>query len=222
VTSVFIVAASPVVRAGLETLVVADERFTVTGSAEDVSALAEISPPDVVLIELSDASAAGPSELRALQEGEGESGAPALVVLAAELEGEWIADALNSGGRAVLPRNSAGGEILAAIEAAAVGLVVVHRNALDALHEATTSAAVPATPSSPGEESAFGTEHLTPREAEVLGMLAEGLGNKEIAWRLKISEHTVKFHVSSIFAKLGTASRTEAVTQGVRRGLIML
>ena len=63
---------------------------------------------------------------------------------------------------------------------------------------------------------------LTPREIEVLGMLAEGLGNKEIAWRLQISEHTVKFHVASILSKLDASSRTEAVTVGFRQGLIML
>jgi DNA-binding NarL/FixJ family response regulator len=53
-------------------------------------------------------------------------------------------------------------------------------------------------------------------------MMAEGSGNKQIAFRLGISEHTVKFHVASIFAKLGASSRTEAVTLGVRRGLVML
>jgi two-component system, NarL family, response regulator YdfI len=63
---------------------------------------------------------------------------------------------------------------------------------------------------------------LTPREVEVLHMLAEGLGNKTIARRLGISEHTVKFHVGSIFAKLNASSRTEAVTLGVRQGLVML
>jgi DNA-binding CsgD family transcriptional regulator len=63
---------------------------------------------------------------------------------------------------------------------------------------------------------------LTPREIEVLGMLAEGLGNKSVARRLSISEHTVKFHVSSIFTKLNAKSRTEAVTLGARLGLIML
>ena len=63
---------------------------------------------------------------------------------------------------------------------------------------------------------------LTPREVEVLGELARGVPNKTIAGRLAISEHTVKFHIASIFAKLGVASRTEAVTQGVRLGLIML
>jgi NarL family two-component system response regulator YdfI len=65
-------------------------------------------------------------------------------------------------------------------------------------------------------------EHLTPRELEVLDVLAEGLSNRAIAARLQISEHTVKFHISSIFAKLGAENRTDAVLRGVRRGLITL
>ena len=63
---------------------------------------------------------------------------------------------------------------------------------------------------------------LTPREIEVLRMIAEGLGNKEIASKLKISDHTVKFHISSIFAKLGASNRAEAVTLGIRLGVIMV
>jgi DNA-binding NarL/FixJ family response regulator len=63
---------------------------------------------------------------------------------------------------------------------------------------------------------------LTPREAEVLQSLADGLGNKEIAAKLNISEHTIKFHIRSILGKLGAASRTEAVTRGLRSGLIEL
>jgi DNA-binding CsgD family transcriptional regulator len=66
------------------------------------------------------------------------------------------------------------------------------------------------------------TGPLTPRELEVLRMLAEGAANKTIAWKLEISEHTAKFHVASILAKLNAGTRTEAVTQGVRRGLILL
>jgi DNA-binding CsgD family transcriptional regulator len=66
------------------------------------------------------------------------------------------------------------------------------------------------------------TESLTPRESEVLTLLSEGLPNKQIALRLQISEHTVKFHIASIFAKLGAASRTEAVSIGARQGLITL
>lgn len=64
------------------------------------------------------------------------------------------------------------------------------------------------------------TEHLTARETVVLRLMAFGYGNKEIAFRLDISEHTVKFHVSSVLAKLGAASRTEAVTIGIMRGLV--
>jgi DNA-binding NarL/FixJ family response regulator len=66
------------------------------------------------------------------------------------------------------------------------------------------------------------SEPLTPRESEVLQMLASGLANKEIASRLMISEDTVKFHVASILGKLGAGTRTEAVSLGIRRGLVLL
>ena len=64
------------------------------------------------------------------------------------------------------------------------------------------------------------SEEITSRETDVLRMLAEGLVNKDIAARLGISEHTVKFHISSILDKLGASTRTAAVTLGIRRGLI--
>jgi DNA-binding NarL/FixJ family response regulator len=63
-------------------------------------------------------------------------------------------------------------------------------------------------------------EELTARESEVLRLVSMGLGNKEVAGRLAISEHTVKFHISSILGKLHAGSRTEAVSLGIRRGLI--
>jgi DNA-binding NarL/FixJ family response regulator len=66
------------------------------------------------------------------------------------------------------------------------------------------------------------SEHLTAREIDVLRLMALGLGNKEIATRLLISDHTAKFHVSSILAKLGATSRTEAVTVGIMRGLVAI
>jgi DNA-binding NarL/FixJ family response regulator len=71
-----------------------------------------------------------------------------------------------------------------------------------------------------GEESL--SENLTAREKEVLEKMAEGLANKQIALALSISEHTVKFHLSSLYAKLGVASRTEAVKRGIELGLISL
>jgi DNA-binding NarL/FixJ family response regulator len=65
-------------------------------------------------------------------------------------------------------------------------------------------------------------EPLTPRETEILQFLAQGLTNKQIAWKLSISEHTVKFHISSIYGKLGAANRTEAVRLGARSGIIVI
>ena len=65
-------------------------------------------------------------------------------------------------------------------------------------------------------------ERLTPRETEILEQLAQGLANKQIALELGISEHTVKFHVSSIYAKLGVTNRMEAVRTGLQLGLITL
>ena len=121
-----------------------------------------------------------------------------------------VREALRAGARAVLPRESGREEIVAAIQAAAGGLVVLAPEEVEALLAPAARSAAPA------------VEELTPREIEVLRMLADGDGNKEIAARLGISEHTVKFHVASILGKLGAGSRTEAVTLGIRRGLILL
>jgi NarL family two-component system response regulator YdfI len=139
---------------------------------------------------------------------------PAFVVLTDDVPGTWAADALRSGLQAILPRQAHVGEIVAAINAAVVGLVAVHRDALESL--------VPMLSVPPRGLPGSPQHALTPREIEVLNMLAEGLGNKTIAWRLGISEHTVKFHLGSIFSKLNASSRTEAVTLGIRQGLIMV
>lgn len=77
-------------------------------------------------------------------------------------------------------------------------------------------------PGDGGNEDEWFDEPLTPREIQVLELLAEGLPNKAIAARLGISDQTVKFHVSSISGKLGAANRTDAVRRAVRRGLITL
>lgn len=70
--------------------------------------------------------------------------------------------------------------------------------------------------------SSIQAEHLTDREHQVLVLMAEGLSNKEISTRMAISENTVKFHISSVLGKLGAASRTEAVSIGIRRGLLAI
>lgn len=124
-----------------------------------------------------------------------------------------------NGASAVLPPHAPPAQIMAAIAAIAAGLHV---------HAAEPSArAIPedmATPRSSDTEDpgiAF-QEALTERELEVLNLLADGLSNPMIAKRLGVSRNTVKFHVSSILAKLGANSRTEAVTLGLRRGLVIL
>lgn len=119
-------------------------------------------------------------------------------------------------GWAYLRKEADGEEIAGAVRAAAAGLVVLDR----LLAHAFCPPLPFATPLA--DESLLPEETLTPREREVLQLMAQGLPNKNIAARLSISLHTVKFHVASILAKLSANSRTEAVTLGARRGLITL
>lgn len=209
---VLIVAGSAFERAGLEALLSVDADVgpatSVAASPAEVAEAIEREQPDVVLVALD-----GDDDelLTAVTAG----AHPALVVLADEPDPSWAAEALRAGARAVLPRDAEPAEIVAAVGAAAAGLVVLHPDVAGSLLPAARA------PTPRARQGGAG-QALTPREVEVLRMLAEGLGNKEIAARLQISEHTVKFHVTSIFTKLDASSRTEAVTLGVRRGLIML
>ena len=212
-TRVLVAAPSAVVRAGLEALVASSPGLVVVGQVASIEAAAHASEtlqPDVVLVEHEwDDDLLVPG-LLALGAG---GHVPAVVVLTENPSALWAAVALRSRVRAVLPREATAAEIIAAVEAAAAGLVVLHPDTAEA---ALASLSVTPTTAEASVQS------LTPREIEVLHMLAEGLGNKTVARRLGISEHTVKFHVGSIFAKLNVSSRTEAVTVGVRQGLVML
>ena len=190
---VLIAAASGVVRAGLESLLRSGVNLEVVDTA-----------PDVVLADLEFQQDGLPQELL---------GQAPVVLLAPGPPGPWMAEALRAGVRSILPRDASVTEMIAAIEAAAAGLV--------ALQPADLNVLLPP-PRADRTLSGAASEALTPRELEVFAMIAEGAGNKAIAWKLGISEHTVKFHVASIMSKLNAASRTEAVTIGIRRGLIML
>jgi two-component system, NarL family, response regulator YdfI len=214
VTQVLIVASSAIVRAGLEALLALNPALVMVGSAPDMASLmqqVEDQQPDVVLLELEAYDDDTLSNLLALS---ASPRPPACVLLTDDAPGTWVAEALRAGMRAILPRRASASEIVAAVEAVAAGLVVLHHDTADAL--------LPAISSPTRDLPAVPQQALTPREIEVLGMLAEGLGNKTIAWRLGISEHTVKFHVGSILAKLNASSRTEAVTLGIRQGLILV
>ncbi len=118
--------------------------------------------------------------------------------------------ALAAGARGLLPRDADSEHLVAAVQAAATGLL-----ALD------PSVAGAVLPGRPGEAATL-VEDLTRREREVLQLMAEGLANKTIAEHLGITEHTAKFHVHTILGKLGTQSRTEAVVQAARLGLITI
>jgi len=115
---------------------------------------------------------------------------------------------LRVGALGILLRGVEGERLLAALRAAATGLGVFEPTLLGSLlskRAATRDAPL-----------------MTPREAEVLSLMAEGLSNKLIADRLKISDHTVKFHINAILGKLDAETRTEAVVSAARRGLLML
>ena len=203
-----IAAPSAVVRAGLESVGAAGQGVEVVGVAglAGLAAAIDLHQPDVVLAAVEAHRDEPPEDLIAPAS---RDGAPAIVVLAPDLQPAWTADALRSGIRAVLPGDLGAREILAAVEAAAAGLVVLHPQDLPAL---VTERPAPVATAQP----------LSPREVQVLAMLAEGHGNKTIAWKLGISEHTAKFHVASILSKLNAGTRTEAVTLGIRQGLIMV
>jgi DNA-binding NarL/FixJ family response regulator len=212
---VAVIAASPQARASLQALVDAAPALDFAGSAADAAAVADCFAgelPDVVLVDL-EPQAGEAGEWLALQVNR-DPGTPALALLTDEADGDWVHEALAGGATALLPRGATPGEIIAAIEAVAAGLCVLSPEILARLLAQRQAPRQMA--------SAALVETLTPREIEVLTMLAEGLGNKEIARQLDISDNTVKFHLASIFGKLGANSRTEAVMQGMRHGLIMV
>ncbi|MGH9666786.1 MAG: response regulator transcription factor [Bryobacteraceae bacterium] len=187
-TRVTVSAASELVRVGLETVI----------ASSGVLALAEAPEADVALVEADSDYAL--------------DFAQPVVWITDRPPGSWIASALRAGVKAILPRAATAAEIVAAVQAAAAGLIAAPADTVD-------SWLPPAPPSVSASEP---QAPLTPREVDVLRMLAEGAGNKEIAFRLGISEHTVKFHIASIFNKLDVSTRTEAVTAGIRQGLILL
>ena len=136
-----------------------------------------------------------------------------LILLTDEGDEERLATLRQTGAMAVLPRHAETAKLRIAIEAAHLSLSLLPRLLLETLLDDTRD-----DPASTAAE----TPSLTPRELEVLNAMADGAANKVIARRLGISVHTVKFHVASILAKLDADSRTEAVLEAARRGLVML
>ena len=213
-TRVAVAAESAVERAGLVSLLAGSPAVTLVHATEnvhDIESLTSTHDVDVVVIALR-----APRDLVLPLELTPDlvHSAPALVVLVDNAPIEWLAEAYTHGVFAVFPRDVRADELYGAVQSAGAGLVTLTRENYSALG---VGARVLRT-----STTANDIELLTPRETEILGMLADGLANKEIAVRLHISSHTVKSHVQSLFSKLGADTRAEAVAVGVRRGLILL
>jgi DNA-binding NarL/FixJ family response regulator len=209
---VLVVAASSVRRTELVQLVSEDSSFKIAGSLSGFAGLSTSVMglrPDVVLVDLADSDPQFLSTLAFL-----EAADVSTLALVDNPETSWISQALRAGVRGILARNSAAPEIQMALRVASQNLVLLDP---DLARRVSTDKRV-STPENDYEE----LDPLTAREIEVLRMMAEGFGNREIASRLGISDNTVKFHISSILGKLGASSRTEAVTLGIRKGLILL
>lgn len=205
---ILVIAASSDRRANLAVMSVqVVHARTTTLSLLSVPRIIEISA-DLLLVDV-DNPAMSAETIRVLEALPAGSG---FIALADNPDAQWVIGALRAGVNAILSREVTREELRVAIMAAESGLVLLH----------PSSAHMLARNSLAQNDSREFIEALTSREQEVLRLASEGLGNKEIAARLTISEHTVKFHISSILGKLGAASRTEAVSQGIRRGLITI
>ena len=201
-----VVAGDPLARTGLA-LALDDQPGCsvvgqVTGGA-DILHDVEVYRPDVVVWDLGWDPTGTLEELADLEE----SGPPVLALLP---DNAHVSQAWAAGARGLLLRSTDAVTIAVAIAAVSRGTVVLDTEFTPAVLPMRDQAEAPL------------MENFTPREIEVLRLLAEGLPNKAIASRLGISDHTVKFHVNAILGKLGAQSRTEAVTRGTRLGLILL
>jgi two-component system, NarL family, nitrate/nitrite response regulator NarL len=204
----------PLAAAGLRSMLTGSAGIEAIGQASGVLqtvALARSLEPDIVLFDGGAGGREVPDLVARLHAAGMEA---AVVVLSGMRAGGAIGNALREGVRGYLPRDILAEELAAAVHAVAEGLVVLHPSLVELL-------ALPRATSFEGDTQ-VSEEALTAREREVLQLLAQGLANKQIAQRLAISEHTVKFHVGEVMAKLGAASRTEAVTRAARRGLLVL
>jgi DNA-binding NarL/FixJ family response regulator len=212
---VAVAAPNPILRAGLREILQGAEDIAVVAES---SGLDEISRPaagavatgaDVIVIAL--ASAARIDISRIALNGEA---SPAILALTNEPADLGALMSLPAPAWGILPPDAEVQEIVAAIHALNEGLIVGNPRLLKPLTSRQNGLSF-----SPPEPLA---EPLTDREREVLQRIAQGLANKQIAAALGISEHTVKFHLSSIYTKLGATNRTEAVRLGTLQGIIVL
>ncbi len=204
---VFVIAPTPMMQAGLRSMISGTEVQVVGASSSADAASLELSALDVIVVDetlLEDV-------VRTLTN----SSQVASVVLSNDIERSLaLLRSLSLRSWSVVPLDATAAQLQAAVVAVAQGFVVLPSAYSAQLYEQR--------PVANALMLGVVDESLTAREREVLELVSQGLSNKLIARRLQISEHTVKFHISSISTKLGAASRTDAVSRGVRLGLITL
>jgi two-component system, NarL family, nitrate/nitrite response regulator NarL len=211
-TTVFIVSSSPAAREALRRLAGSTD-VRVVGEGEGADGM-ETSAGGAQVLLVDDAG------LLETFQGSEDRLSPAVVLLTDAVDAGTVGRlrALDIEGWAILSRDAAAGEVQAAIVAAGAGLAAVPAG--------TAAASSLLRRSESGDEAddeiEIAQETLTGREREVLDLLGLGLSNKDVGVRLGISEHTAKFHVASVLAKLGAHNRAEAVRRGIRRGLVMV
>ncbi len=203
---VLVVADDSLARAGLATLISSQPDCIVTGqitSDGDLSDATQVYRPDVIVWDW------GTNPASALERATNFRNAR-LPTIALLPDAAVVSDAWSAGARGLLLRDTSAENLASAIATVVQGLAVIEPTFANNLLPSREQ-----TPAPPIEE-------LTPRELQVLRLMAEGQSNKTIAHELGISEHTVKFHVNAILGKLNVQSRTEAVVHATRLGLILL
>jgi DNA-binding NarL/FixJ family response regulator len=201
------------VREGLVLLLGTVPGIAVIGEAEDGEAAVEVvaaKNPQVVLMDLNMPRCDGVEATRRIRAGHPQT---RVVVLTTYSDDDSIIGALQAGALGYLTKDATRAEIGRAVLAAAAGQAVLD----PAVQQRLLSAAVRA-PAAPGSAAGTADDELTPREAEVLRLIAAGKSNREIARALFVSEATVKTHVNRIFAKTGSRDRSQAVHYAYQNG----
>jgi DNA-binding NarL/FixJ family response regulator len=209
---VLVVDDQALVREGLMTLLQAAPDITPVAAAadgEEAVALASRHRPDVVLMDLRMPRLDGVEATRRIREAQPDT---EIVVLTTHADEDSILDALSAGARGYLTKDAGIAEISRAVQAAAAHQTLLDPVVHSRLIEAAGAARRPAPPTSLPDE-------LTPREAEVLSLIARGQSNAEIAATLVVSEATVKTHINHLFAKIGARDRAQAVHYAYTHGL---